>query len=190
MIGNDEPLFRLGSNITAENFSIDRSSGLPDDSQVSNSEKSSSFLSVPFNPAFSSSVRSLSASVSRYKPTNYANGHYFGKEGALSSERRQTQLRKKIMKETRIKDGSENLLEALIATNTKPSKDQRLRVENEIYASKRKLTALKNQLHEEIVKNPKRPVALDSEELFGLSRYSPLKSPEIDVNALKKQITN
>ena len=113
---------------------------------------------------------------------SYANGDYFGKEGALSSEQRQTQLREKINKETKIKIGSENLLEALIAKNARQTRDQRLRVESELSLSNRKLVALNSQLDEEIEKS-KRPVTPNRDRLSGLFQDSPSKSPKIDEDA-------
>ena len=115
---------------------------------------------------------------------SYANGDYFGKEGALSSEQRQTQLREKINKETKIKIGSENLLEALVVKNAKQTKDQRLRVETELSLSNRKLIALNSQLDEEIEKS-KRPVTPSRDRLSGLFQGSPLKSPAGDDELLQ-----
>ena len=55
-----------------------------------------------------------------------------------------------INKETKIKIGSENLLEALQAKSSKQTKDQRLRVESELNSSDQKIAVLKSQLKEEI----------------------------------------
>jgi len=112
--------------------------------------------------------------------SSYANGgDYFGKEGAFSSEQRQNQLRDKINKETKIKIGSENLLEALIAKNTKQTKEQRQRVESELTSANRKLTELNYLLEDEIEKG-KRPTTPSRDRLSGLFQGSPLKSPGRD----------
>ena len=115
---------------------------------------------------------------------SYTHGDYFGKEGVLSSEQRQTQLREKINKETKIKIGSENLLEALVAKNARQTKDQRLRVENELSLSNRKLVALNSQLDEEIEKS-RRPATPTRDRLSGLFQDSPLRSPKIGDDAPK-----
>ncbi|KAI9828974.1 MAG: hypothetical protein M1819_006473 [Sarea resinae] len=64
--------------------------------------------------------------------------------------RRQAVFRDEIDKETKIKIGSENLLEALHAKNPKQTKDQRLKVESELTSSNRKIAQLKDKLKEEI----------------------------------------
>lgn len=103
-------------------------------------------------------------------------GDYFGTEGAISSERRQHELRDKINKETKIKIGSENLLEALISKNAKQTKDQRQKVESELTSSNRKLQELNFQLEDEIERS-KRPATPGRDRLSGLFQASPLKSP-------------
>ena len=146
--------------------------------------------SGPHPGSFSSDLKKISfAKVStpgtpKTELGSYANEDYFGKEGALSSEQKQTQLREKIKKETKIKIGSENLLEALVAKNAKQTKDQRLRVETELSLSNRKLVVLNNQLDEEVEKS-KRPVTPSRDRLSGLFQGSPLKSPAGDDGLLQ-----
>ena len=111
---------------------------------------------------------------------SYATGDYFGKEGALSSEQRQNQLREKINKETKIKTGSENLLEALIAKNAKQTKEQRQRVESELSLSNRKLMELKSMLEDEIERANRPVTPPDRDRLSGLFQGSPLRSPPPD----------
>ena len=108
---------------------------------------------------------------------NYANGDSYSKHGLFSSEQRQNQLRDKINKETKIKVGSENLLEALIAKNAKQTKDQRQRVESELSLSNRKLMELNGLLDDEIEKS-RRPTTPSRDRLSGLFQSSPIKSPE------------
>ena len=110
---------------------------------------------------------------------SYANGDYFSSQGALSSELRQNQLRDKINKETKIKIGSENLLEALIAKNAKQTKDQRQRVESELSLSNRKLIELNGLLEDEIEKS-KRPTTPGKDGLSEIFHSTPLKSPSRD----------
>ncbi|KAI5305862.1 hypothetical protein KEM56_003078 [Ascosphaera pollenicola] len=68
----------------------------------------------------------------------------------IESEQRQAILREKIDKEMKIKKGTENMLEALLAKNPKHTKEQRLRVENELNSSHKKIAQLQRQLDDEI----------------------------------------
>lgn len=94
-----------------------------------------------------------------------------------TSEQRQTELREMINKETKIRTGSENLLEALVSKNAKQTKDQRMRVEAELGSSNRKITELRAQLEKEI-ENSRRPKTPPRERLSGIFHSSPLKSPQ------------
>ncbi|KAI5294240.1 hypothetical protein KEM52_004409 [Ascosphaera acerosa] len=71
-------------------------------------------------------------------------------EAIAASEQRQADLREKIGKETKIRRGTENMLEALLAKNPKHTKEQRLRVESELNASQQKINDLQRQLDEEV----------------------------------------
>ena len=97
-------------------------------------------------------------------------------DGTLS-EKRQAEFRDMINKETKIKIGSENLLEALLSKNSKQSKDQRLRVESELSSSSRKIAELKSQLEEEIERSKQRPTTPSQNRLSSLFRGSPLRPP-------------
>lgn len=97
-------------------------------------------------------------------------------DNTASSEQRQFDLRDKINKETKIKLGSENLLEALISKNAKQTRDQRLKVELELSSSNRKIVELKSQLEIEIDR-ANRPSTPSRSRLSGLFQGSPLKSP-------------
>ena len=129
--------------------------------------------------SFSSDLRMVN--VSRIGTPKTENGtfqgaDYFSLDPGLSSEQRQTQIREKINKETKIKVGSENLLEALIAKNAKQTKEQRSRVESELTSSNRKLVELNYMLEDEIERS-KRPTTPPRDRLSGLFQSSPLKSP-------------
>ncbi|KAG8530002.1 uncharacterized protein KY384_005484 [Bacidia gigantensis] len=106
-------------------------------------------------------------------------GDYFDKESSASSEQRQIQLRDKILVETKIKIGSENLLEALVVKNSKQTKDQRHKVESELNLTNRKLTELSGLLDEEIERS-NRPTTPTRDRLSGFFQSSPLKSPGED----------
>ena len=109
----------------------------------------------------------------------FTGGDYFGTEGLLSSEQKQKELREKINKETKIKVGSENLLEALISKSVKQTRDQRQKVESELTSSNRKLLELNSQLEDEIEQS-KRPVTPSKDRLSGLFQASPTKSSARD----------
>ena len=139
---------------------------------------------APVQPpgSFSSDLKTVTlprAGTPRADLGTFSTGDYFGPEGALSSEQRQKDLRHKINKETKIKIGSENLLEALISKNAKQTKDQRQKVESELTSSNRKLLELHSQLEDEIEQS-KRPTTPSRDRLSGLFQGSPLKSPTKD----------
>ena len=106
----------------------------------------------------------------------YTSGEYVAPGVMQTSEQRQAEFRDKINKETKIKIGSENLLEALISKNAKQTKDQRLRVESELSSSNRKIADLKSQLDDEIEK-AKRPSTPSRAQISGWFQGSPLRSP-------------
>ena len=97
-----------------------------------------------------------------------------------ASERRQAAFRDQIAKEMMIKLGTENMLEALQAKNTKQTKEQRLRIELELSSSNRKLAELKTQLDEEInrVGTPTTPPPSRNRGSTYF-RASPLRSPRL-----------
>lgn len=69
---------------------------------------------------------------------------------SMDTEQRQADYKERIDKETKIKIGSENLLEALSVKHPKQTKDQRRVVEAELNASNRKIAQLKLDLEHEI----------------------------------------
>ena len=93
-----------------------------------------------------------------------------------TTEQRQAVFREKINKETKIKVGSENLLEALISKNAKQAKEQRAKVETELSSSNRKIAELKSQLEREIELS-KRPSTPTRSQLSSFFQGSPLRSP-------------
>lgn len=141
--------------------------------------------------SFSSDLKTVTlprAATPRKDLGNITGGDYFGPEEAQSSEQRQHELRDQINKETKIKVGSENLLEALIAKNAKQTRDQRQRVETELTSSNRKLLELKHMLEDEI-ENAKRPETPARDRLSGLFQGSPLKSPGRDDGRSQERIS-
>ena len=93
-----------------------------------------------------------------------------------TAEQRKAAVLDRIAKETKIKMGTENMLEVLLAKNSKQSKEQRLRVENELSSSNQKIAALKLELQEEMQRSnsPATPPRPRMEPSY---RGSPLKSP-------------
>ena len=101
--------------------------------------------------SFSSNLRSTTPrTATRPEFNNYAHPNDSSAVDDVPSERRQAEYMDLINKETKIKIGSENLLEALQAKSSKQTKDQRLRVESELTSSNRKIAELKSQLKEEV----------------------------------------
>jgi len=75
------------------------------------------------------------------------------------SEQRQAEYRDQIDKETKIKIGTENLLEALNSKNAKQARDQRKVVELELSTSNRKIAQLKLDLQAEIARSKEQPLS-------------------------------
>ena len=125
--------------------------------------RSLSNMAGPFNPR-NASVASTATSASFGSAFKGANGarptfapnlvsyaiHDTRADEAAASERRQAEIRNEIQKETKIKVGSENLLDALLLSKEKRSKEQRLKVESELNSSNRKIVELQSRLEVEI----------------------------------------
>ena len=129
--------------------------------------------------SFSSDLRLTNmkrSATPRLDLSGYADRDFAETDDIKESEKRQAEYRDKINKETKIKIGSENLLEALISKNAKQTKDQRLKVESELNSSNRKIAELKLQLDEE-VERAKRPVTPNQGRLSATFRGSPLRLP-------------
>ena len=92
------------------------------------------------------------------------------------SEQRQAVFRDKIAKELKIKLGTENMLEALLAKNAKQTKEQRQKVEIELGTSNRKLAELRHGLEEEI-QRAQTPTTPPTKHMSSYFRSSTLKSP-------------
>jgi rapamycin-insensitive companion of mTOR len=92
------------------------------------------------------------------------------------SKQRQAVFRDKIAKELKIKLGTENMLEALLAKNAKQTKEQRQRVELELGTTNRKLAELRHELEEEI-QRAQTPTTPPAKRTPSYLRSSPLKSP-------------
>ncbi|EEP76742.1 conserved hypothetical protein [Uncinocarpus reesii 1704] len=104
--------------------------------------------------SFSSELRV--PSISRSTTPKPDSAYYSRSNGAnddneaTTSEQRQAIIRSKLEKELKIRNGTENMLEALLTKNLKQTKEQRLRVESELSSSNRKIAQLQSELEEEL----------------------------------------
>ncbi|EOD47995.1 putative cytosolic regulator pianissimo protein [Neofusicoccum parvum UCRNP2] len=129
---------------------------------------------APGPGSFSSDLRSI-PSRSDARPSLAEHTSFAGDDSMrTASEHRQAELRDQIEKETKIKIGSENLLEALNSKNAKQAKEQKSRVEAELNISNRKLANLKLDLETEI-QRAREPVASEGRLSF-LFRNAPSRS--------------
>lgn len=93
-----------------------------------------------------------------------------------STEQRQAQYRDQIEKETKIRVGTENLLEALNTKKEKHIREQRRVVESELNTSNRKIAQLKLDLAAEIQRSKEQPISPKG-RLSQLFRPAPVRSP-------------
>ncbi|KXS94703.1 hypothetical protein AC578_10370 [Pseudocercospora eumusae] len=118
-------------------------------------------------PAPGSFTSELKSFNSRLDLGHYAGGGtalgFTAEEGGeldgVTSEQRQAEFRQEIEKQTRLKAGTENLLEALNSKNAKKSRDQRLAAESQLNSSNRKIAQLKLDLEAEIQRSKVEPVS-------------------------------
>ncbi|KAF2281504.1 uncharacterized protein EI97DRAFT_454687 [Westerdykella ornata] len=100
--------------------------------------------------SFNSQLKTTHTHDGRLRPDFDTHAIIVGNDSTTTSEQRQAELQDQIDKETKIKVGSENLLEALNVKNAK--KDQRMEVERQLNISNHKLAQLKSVLAAEIQK--------------------------------------
>ncbi|KAL1953204.1 hypothetical protein VTO42DRAFT_3410 [Malbranchea cinnamomea] len=127
--------------------------------QSSSADSTVGTRGAPFTPAyplpggFNSDLRGhgLSRSATPRPGLGYfSSGAAAVDDEVITTEQRQAIIRDKIEKEMKIKTGTENMLEALLSKNPKQTKEQRLRVENELSSSNRKLEQLHQELEQEV----------------------------------------
>lgn len=106
-----------------------------------------------------------------------------GEDDLHTTEERQAVIRDKIAKEIKIKTGTENMLEALLAKPPKQTKEQRLKVESELGSSNRKLAELQHELEEELLRAQAPSTTPPRSRLSSLFRGSPMRSPSRANNA-------
>lgn len=91
-----------------------------------------------------------------------------------ASEQKVAELKEQLNKEMKIKEGSENLLEALNAKKAKQTKEQRSRVESELNSSNRKIGQLKFQIEE--LQQPRETSGSSRSRISALFRGNVLRS--------------
>jgi rapamycin-insensitive companion of mTOR len=121
-------------------------------------------------PAPGSFTSELKATISRPDVPRYEVGSFAGMEdgglpGHGTTEQRQADFRDKIEKETKIKIGTENLLEALNTKKEKHIREQRRVVESELNTSNRKIAQLKLDLNAEIQRSKELPMSSPKERM-------------------------
>jgi rapamycin-insensitive companion of mTOR len=131
--------------------------------------------------SFSAELRSMHSRNVTPRPDGAYNrraSRSIGEEDLHTTEERQAYLRDRIAREMKIKSGTENMLEALLAKPPKQTKEQRLKVESELSSSNRKLVELQHELEEEILR-AQAPASTPprSSRLSSLFRASPMRSP-------------
>lgn len=125
-------------------------------SAVSFGPRGSSLAATPAPGSFSSNMRSQLA------PSRQASGQDVNasmervdEDDGSAIEQVLGTLRESLNREMKIKEGSENMLEALNTKKAKQTKDQRLRVEAELNSSNQKIKELRTQITE--LQRPKLP---------------------------------
>lgn len=121
---------------------------------------------------FTSDLRSISSRVdlSRLDSHTHA-GHDDDEDEQTASEQRQAGYRHELEKQTRLKAGTENLLEALSSKNAKKSRDQRIAAESQLNTSNRKIAQLRHELEAEIQRSKEQPTS-PSRRFSQLASYS------------------
>ena len=98
-------------------------------------------------------------------------------EEGRGPEQMLTTLRESLNREMKIKEGSENMLEALNTKKAKQTKEQRQRVEAELNSSNQKIKELRSQISE--LQRPKLPSTPTRSRMEGLFQSSNgLRSPQ------------
>ncbi len=98
-------------------------------------------------------------------------------EEPLNTEQQLNALKDRLNKELKIKEGSENLLEALNTKKAKQAKDQISKVESELNSSNRKIGELKFQIEE--LQQSKEPETSARSRIANLFSKGGLRSPSI-----------
>nr|POE89822.1 target of rapamycin complex 2 subunit ste20 [Quercus suber] len=175
----------INSSTTADGLGLPSRPGVKDgDRSLSatsfmSAKQSQSFVRSGQTPgSFTTDLKTLSSRTAEISRVDL--GSYGGYEDAddltTTTEQRQAEYRDRIEKETKIKVGTENLLEALNSKNAKQARDQRKVVELELNTSNRKIAQLRIDLEAEIQRSKEQP-ASPKARLSQLFRNAPIRSP-------------
>ncbi|KAG9239381.1 Rapamycin-insensitive companion of mTOR, N-term-domain-containing protein [Amylocarpus encephaloides] len=146
-------------------------------SAVSFAPRGSSLNPSPAPGSFSSNLRSqLPSRAGSNMDMNYSavNLDRLDEDDTLP-DRTISALRESLNREMKIKEGSENMLEALNAKKAKNTKEQRLKVEAELNSSNQKIKDLRNQISE--LQRPKMPITPTKSRMDTSFQSNGLRSP-------------
>ena len=150
-------------------------------------------FALPMPGSFNPEMRSIAPSRSHTPQNELSSSAPYravrasvDEERSSTTEERQAAVRDKIAKEMKIKMGTENMLEALMTKNAKQTRDQRLKVEQELGSSNRKLAELQQELDEEI-QRAMTPLTPPAKRLSSYFRSSPRKTPDAEDHGLPEE---
>jgi rapamycin-insensitive companion of mTOR len=144
--------------------------------------RGSSLAPSPAPGSFSSNMRSQLAPSRAGSGLDMTGGstvnlERLNEDDGIIPEQLLTSLRESLNREMKIKEGSENMLEALNMKKAKQTKEQRQRVEAELNSSNQKIKELRNQISElQRPKIPTTPTRSRMDVIFQSS--SGLRSPQ------------
>jgi rapamycin-insensitive companion of mTOR len=140
--------------------------------------RGSSLTASPAPGSFSSNMRSQlapsRAGSAMDMNASMVNLERLNEDGTIP-EQVLSALRESLNREMKIKEGSENMLEALNTKKAKQTKEQRQRVEAELNSSNQKIKELRNQITE--LQRPKLPTTPTRARMDGLFQSNGLRSP-------------
>ncbi|KAK4570442.1 hypothetical protein LTR86_002522 [Recurvomyces mirabilis] len=113
--------------------------------------------------------------LSRIDVASY--GGYDDQNALTTTEQRQATFRDRIDKETKIRVGTENLLEALNTKSAKQARDQRKVVEGELNTSNRKIAQLQQDLAAEVQRSKEQAPLSPKGRLSRLFQSAPARTP-------------
>ncbi|KAL3427051.1 cytosolic regulator pianissimo [Phlyctema vagabunda] len=140
--------------------------------------RGSSLAPSPAPGSFSSNMRSqLGSRAGSSLDINAStiNLERLDEEGEKPQQQMLLSLRESLNREMKIKEGSENMLEALNTKKAKQTKEQRLKVEAELNSSNQKIKDLRSQISE--LQRPKLPSTPTRSRMDGLFQSNGLRSP-------------
>jgi rapamycin-insensitive companion of mTOR len=139
--------------------------------------RGSSLVPSPAPGSFSSDLRSQlgpSRAASRLD-ISAMNLERLDEDDGHVAEQAETALREMLSREIKIKEGSENMLEALNTKKAKQTKDQRVRVEAELNSSNQRIKDLKSKLSN--LQRPKPPTTPTKSRVGAVFQSSDVRSP-------------